>query len=1165
MVSIISTCVKHFLLLCLIFLITASFSFGQERGAARANSSEENLGKTRALIIGVSDYPNLEKEMQLDYAHKDALLFKDLLLSMPEFVNEEDISILLNDEATNYNTIISKFVQILTDSEEGDLVILFFAGHGDIQNVLGKDDGFLLLNQIDLPKITDYHANTEALPISSIKDYTSRVTSSKGVKVMLVFDACHSGKLVSSEENSKIVLSALSQEMQNTFNIVSAQQDELSYEDSKWGGGHGVFTWFLVNGAKGLADQNKDGSVTLMELRNYVQNNVLNETGDKQLPLINGNDREKIFLVEDLLMAEAEAELEKGLSKINASLEGNELAMNSKPRGKSRGLTATPHPELFKSLSTVMLTRQLIELLLEGKIFPVENEDKISEDLILEPIKANNNLMIDRAHRKNTSAISSSILGTYIATSGEEGLVKLWNYEDHLKIGELSHKWVKALAFSDDEKYLASGGSREVKLWDVRTHELIHNFKGHKSSISAIKFDPSGKFLISVAEDGLINVWDVSNKTLKATLKHPKSRSFTSLVFGLVPNHFYTSDNSGNVILWDIETGSEVKKINTGSNIESLAFALGSNQLVVGFRNGKVNIYNAENFNLDSQINLDINNLRSVITDPSGNFIAGGGKLWKYPIYDNRKEEEIYSQVNIPRGITDGHYNSYHKEVFLSLNGGGWMSVKFDIPEKEGGESVYKIYNDEVSKLESETEKEQINTLIINNIIARAAHFLKPYINSEPLLPSWNETTKIKNELEWAAKINNNDDFLSHKLSDYLLLSKSLEAIISGDFSQLNESLDNLLLLKKNNPDASYVNCLIAEVYQKMKRLQEAKNEANNAADKIPDWVEPKLSIAYTLFLEKNYKEADNIVAHVIEEAPSLSKAYVQRAKIKSVIGYYNQAKDLFEKALQMDVSNVSYLLDYGLFLLKNGELNQAELIADKIRLINDSYYGSYFLDAELQFYNYLQQSNTSSNETKNLHEEAYSSYLKAHELGSNIPEVNLRLANFYANMIENKDLLKENYLNIPMAESINTDSRRSKAIAKIASDHYEEVLKGNPFMCSANVGNIEMRLHRSSNKKTRKKILKSAKDIGKKTSEDCYCQALYYEGSGNDKKANKYIEKSISLDQENVFYYIKLLDLMDIDKSSEAIEYLKANYPGTNTDYFSRKKITAYSFFNFN
>jgi hypothetical protein len=49
-------------------------------------------------------------------------------------------------------------------------------------------------------------------------------------------------------------------------------------------GGHGVFTWELLEGLRGAADVNKDHVVTAEELFNYVSNHVSQETKSRQNP-----------------------------------------------------------------------------------------------------------------------------------------------------------------------------------------------------------------------------------------------------------------------------------------------------------------------------------------------------------------------------------------------------------------------------------------------------------------------------------------------------------------------------------------------------------------------------------------------------------------------------------------------------------------------------------------------------------------------------------------------------------------------------------------------------------------------------------------------------------------------------------------------------------------
>ena len=46
---------------------------------------------------------------------------------------------------------------------------------------------------------------------------------------------------------------------------------EQSFESPDWGGGHGIFTYYVVKGLEQEADENTDGIVTADELAEYVR------------------------------------------------------------------------------------------------------------------------------------------------------------------------------------------------------------------------------------------------------------------------------------------------------------------------------------------------------------------------------------------------------------------------------------------------------------------------------------------------------------------------------------------------------------------------------------------------------------------------------------------------------------------------------------------------------------------------------------------------------------------------------------------------------------------------------------------------------------------------------------------------------------------------------
>lgn len=66
--------------------------------------------------------------------------------------------------------------------------------------------------------------------------------------------------------------------------ITASDISESSFEDVKWGDGHGVFTYFLLQGLKGAADLNHDGTVTAGELFAYLKQSVPQATAGKQNP-----------------------------------------------------------------------------------------------------------------------------------------------------------------------------------------------------------------------------------------------------------------------------------------------------------------------------------------------------------------------------------------------------------------------------------------------------------------------------------------------------------------------------------------------------------------------------------------------------------------------------------------------------------------------------------------------------------------------------------------------------------------------------------------------------------------------------------------------------------------------------------------------------------------
>ena len=246
---------------------------------------EVRKGKVFAVVIGISKYAQSGSGISnLQYADRDATSFLEFLKSPAGGgLTDDSVTVLLNEQATTQNIRHALFT-FLTEAQPQDTVVIYVAGHGapdphDPRNLY-------LLTYDSKP---DDMGGT-AFPMWQMQDVYERVLKAK--KVITVADTCHSYGFSGAQgtapgsEGSNLINQYLQKYAAKGERAVITASDisESSFEDSKWGDGHGVFTYFLLRGLKGDADKNHDGVVTAGELFAYLQREVPQATNGKQNP-----------------------------------------------------------------------------------------------------------------------------------------------------------------------------------------------------------------------------------------------------------------------------------------------------------------------------------------------------------------------------------------------------------------------------------------------------------------------------------------------------------------------------------------------------------------------------------------------------------------------------------------------------------------------------------------------------------------------------------------------------------------------------------------------------------------------------------------------------------------------------------------------------------------
>lgn len=239
---------------------------------------------TRAIVVGISDYQNPEIP-DLNYAHKDAAAFADYLRSEGGGQVAPDNLILLQNEKATTGQFVAALSWLVEESQEGDRAIIYFSGHGDVERITKFQRGYLLT--YDSPS-NNYMAG--GFPLFGLQDVVSTL-SENGVEVTVIADACRAGKLAGSNVGgTSATTAAMSQAYGSETRILSCQPSEYSLEGEQWGGGRGVFSYFLIEGLLGLADENEDLIVDLFELENYLEDQIPKETApQRQIPITVGD------------------------------------------------------------------------------------------------------------------------------------------------------------------------------------------------------------------------------------------------------------------------------------------------------------------------------------------------------------------------------------------------------------------------------------------------------------------------------------------------------------------------------------------------------------------------------------------------------------------------------------------------------------------------------------------------------------------------------------------------------------------------------------------------------------------------------------------------------------------------------------------------------------
>jgi hypothetical protein len=165
----------------------------------------------RALLIGINDYiedqpMTLNFESDRDWRNlrgcvNDAKAIQSLLMTRYGF-DETNINFIENKSATRDN-ILTGFEQLISDSQKGDVVFVFYAGHGSFMINEDSEES----DKIDETIVpVDAAEGVADIRDKEIRNYLNQLIDKIGEdkgKLTVIFDSCHSGSATRGEKSSR--------------------------------------------------------------------------------------------------------------------------------------------------------------------------------------------------------------------------------------------------------------------------------------------------------------------------------------------------------------------------------------------------------------------------------------------------------------------------------------------------------------------------------------------------------------------------------------------------------------------------------------------------------------------------------------------------------------------------------------------------------------------------------------------------------------------------------------------------------------------------------------------------------------------------------------------------------------------------------------------------
>lgn len=205
-------------------------------------------------------------------------------------------------------------------------------------------------------------------------------------------------------------------------------------------------------------------------------------------------------------------------------------------------------------------------------------------------------IVIQSGHEEQVTSLSFSPDGDMLASASQDKTVKIWS----LKTGELLRtidanlNFEQSIEFSPDGKAIASGSDGEVRVWSASEGVLEMKLGSDLKTIRKITFSPDGKYIAAAYGFYAVEIWDAKtgNTVSKIKSQSLSDHQISDIAFSRDGQIIASTGSDNEVRLWSALDGEYIGALSGHNNwVLNVAFCDDGKRLASEDADGTIKLW----------------------------------------------------------------------------------------------------------------------------------------------------------------------------------------------------------------------------------------------------------------------------------------------------------------------------------------------------------------------------------------------------------------------------------------------------------------------------------------------------------------------------------------------------------------------------------------------